>query len=230
MPNLTLALADDEALFLKGLTVILGNQDFIDILFTASDGEKLLQLLQQNEVPEMVLLDLRMKGLDGTETTVRLKELYPDLKIIILSSHYSEAFLGYMMRLGVNAFLPKNIDPDELIEVMKKVHEKGLYFTDSQLKNLHQQLSSGKKAESPNWSVDAELTRREKEVLQLVCEQYTNAEIAEKLFISIRTVEGHRNNLLLKTGAKNTVGLVLYALFHQLVDWEKKLVEYGLFT
>ncbi len=228
MPPIKLVIADDETLFLNGLKAILENQARLKILFTANNGESLLKQLKTSELPDIVLLDLRMKEMDGTEITEHLKEFYPDLKIIILSSHYREAFLGYMMKLGVNAFLPKNIALDELMRIIEKVDKKGLYFTDSQLNSLHQQLSSGQKMSSPKLIEETELTRREKEILQLICEQYTNAEIAEKLFISIRTVEGHRNNLLLKTGAKNTVGLVLYALFHQLVNWEEKLVEWSL--
>ena len=169
-----------------------------------------------------------MKKVDGVATTKHLKEKYSQIKIIILSSHYRESYLGYMFKLGVNAFLPKDIDPDLLKEVIVQVHHKGLHFTNDQLQSLHQQLSQGKKSKNLKVADCDELTGRETEILQLICEQFTNGEIAEKLFISIRTVEGHRNNLLLKTGARNTVGLVLFALAHKLVDWNAKLLEFGL--
>ncbi len=228
MTKIKLALADDEALFLKGLSTILKSHKTIAVNLTATSGESLLAQLKEQKQPDIVLLDLRMKGMDGATTAEHLKKNHPALKIIVLSSHYREAFLGYMMKLGVNAFLPKNIAPGELVRVIQQVHLKGLFFTESQLQSLQKQLGSGKKMKSPKWSIHTELTRREEEVLQLICEQYTNAEIAEKLFISIRTVEGHRNNLLLKTGAKNTVGLVMFALFNHLIDWDQKLMQFGL--
>ncbi|HBF18734.1 MAG TPA: DNA-binding response regulator, partial [Cryomorphaceae bacterium] len=109
-----------------------------------------------------------------------------------------------------------------------QVQARGHYFTDDQLKGLQEQLSSGSGMKAPPTTDSHELTGRETEILQLICEQYTNAEIAEKLFISIRTVEGHRNNLLLKTEAKNTAGLVLFALAHNLIDWNAKLLEFGI--
>ncbi len=229
MEKIKIALADDEELFLNGLKTILDNDPKTEVLLTADDGDELLEKLEQtSNLPDIVLLDLRMKKMDGVATTEQLKTLYPQIKIIILSSHYRESFLGYMFKLGVNAFLPKDINPALLKEVIGQVHNKGLHFTDDQMKGLQDQLSHGKGLKTLRISQPHELTARETEVLQLICEQHTNAEIAEKLFISIRTVEGHRNNLLLKTEAKNTVGLVLFALAHKLVDWNEKLLEFGI--
>ncbi len=229
METIKIAMADDEELFLNGLRSLLEHEEKLQVLFTAGDGEELLQKLEEaGEKPEVLLLDLRMKKKDGIATTEELKKRYPHLKIIILSSHYREAFVGYMLKLGVNAFLPKDINPNLLREVIIQVKAKGLYFTDDQLKGLQEQLSRGAVIKAPPTSVSHDLTGREKEILQLICEQYTNAEIAEKLFISIRTVEGHRNNLLLKTGVKNTAGLVLFALSHNLIDWNEKLLEFSL--
>ena len=166
--------------------------------------------------------------MDGVEAAKELRQTYPELKVVILSSHYRESFIGYMLKLKVNAFLPKNIDPDMLMDVIEKVHTMGLYFTPQQMQSLQEELSTGKKPVAPALHKDDELTPRELEVLKLICDQYTNAEIAEKLFISVRTVEGHRNKLLLKAGVKNTVGLVLFALFHNFIDPEKKLLEFQL--
>ena len=222
-------MADDEALFLNGLKSILEQEEQLNILFTASDGQSFLEQLKVAEqFPDVMILDLRMKGMDGIETTQQVKEFFPEAKIMILSSHYRDTFLGYMLKLGVNAFLPKNSAPDQLIKAIEKVHEKGLYFDEGQMMSIHHELSSGKKPKVPQMEQSTELTRREVEILQLICEQYTNPEIANKLFISVRTVDGHRTNLLQKTGAKNTAGLVLYALYHQMIDWEERLLKFGI--
>ncbi|MAN01896.1 MAG: hypothetical protein CMI36_15710 [Owenweeksia sp.] len=229
MDKIKIVMADDEELFLNGLKALLEKDKKLQILFTANDGEELLEKLEGAvEKPHIAVVDLRMKKKDGIATTEQLKKLCPELKIIILSSHYRETFVGYMLKLGVNAFLPKDINPDLLQEVIAQVQARGLYFTDDQLKGLQEQLSSGSGMKAPPTTDSHELTGRETEILQLICEQYTNAEIAEKLFISIRTVEGHRNNLLLKTEAKNTAGLVLFALAHNLIDWNAKLLEFGI--
>ncbi|MGB0175557.1 MAG: response regulator [Owenweeksia sp.] len=229
MDKIKIVMADDEELFLNGLKALLEKNKNLSILFTANDGEELLKkLADADDEPDIALVDLRMKKKDGIVTTGQLKELYPNLKIIILSSHYRDNFVGYMLKLGVNAFLPKDINPNLLQEVIEQVQLRGLYFTDDQLKGLQDQLGKGSAIKAPPVSEGHELTGRETEILQLICEQYTNAEIAEKLFISIRTVEGHRNNLLLKTGAKNTAGLVLFAMAHKLIDWDAKLMEFGL--
>lgn len=224
-----LGLVDDEKLFVKGMQSILSDYPDLDIVMTASDGSELIGLLDEAVVkPDILVLDLRMKPMNGVETSTHLKECYPDIKVIILSTYYKETFLGYMLKLGVSAFLPKNIAPDTLVQVIRKVQAKGLYFTEDDIAGIQKQLLSGYKFKSPDIQGESEITAREAEVLKLICDQKTSAEIAEKLFVSIRTVEGHRNNLLIKTGAKNTVGLVLYALLHGLIDIEKKLVEYTL--
>lgn len=230
MNTITLALADDEVLFLNGLKAIFEQHPHFSVAITANDGGELLAKLegQSRDIPDIVLLDLRMKGMDGVETAQQLRQIYPELKVIILSSHYRESFIGYMLKLKVNAFLPKNIDPGTLMEVLEKVHTMGLYFTPQQMQSLQEELSLGKKPMPPQLNPDDALTPRELEVLKLICDQHTNAEIAEKLFISVRTVEGHRNKLLLKAGVKNTVGLVLFALFHNFIDPEKKLLEFQL--
>jgi DNA-binding NarL/FixJ family response regulator len=228
MKMLKLALVDDEILFLNGLKAILENEHDLDVVYTATNGDAFLkQYHSSSSFPDIILLDLKMDGKDGVEIANRIKETKPEQKIIILSSYYKDTFSGYMMQLGVNAFLPKNTPPDELIQVIHKVHKQGLYFSENQFKSLQDQLSSRVKFRTPYYHDKEQISHREKEVLELICQQNTNQEIANKLHISIRTVEGHRNKLLLKTEAKNTVGLVLYAIFHQMIDSDKMISDYG---
>lgn len=226
-PSIKLALVDDEHLFLVGLQAIIEEHDTAEVILTASDGSQFLERLQKAErLPDVVLLDMKMEPMNGIETTKHLREHYPDLKVMILSTHYRDSYLGYMMKLGVSAFLPKNIDPKTLVAAIQKVHEVGLYFTEAHALGIRKQLASGQKFAVPHLQPTEELTPRETEILCLICEQYTSSEIAAKLFVSIRTVEGHRNNLLAKTGAKNTVGLVLYALVNNMVDVNQHLVQF----
>ena len=228
MKHIKLAMADDEELFLMGLKSILEKEEDIEVIGTATDGGELLTVFASNaSAPDVYVLDLRMKGMDGIETAKQLRVKNPEAKIIILSSHYRDTFLGYMLKLGVNAFLPKNMSPFQLADAIRKVHVKGLFFDEQQMLSVHKELSSGKKPVHPTLTVEHELTKREREILQLICEQYTNPEIAEKLFLSVRTIEGHRNNLLQKTGVKNTAGLVLYAVYNHMIRWEEKLLQFS---
>lgn len=229
MKKIHIALADDEHLFLKGLEGILSEAPGFEVIFTAAGGATLIEYVTGAQVlPDIVLLDLRMEPVNGIDTTRTLKEKYPELKVIILSTYYREAFLGYMIKLGVSAFLPKNMAPEELIQVIRKVDEKGLFLSEEHVAAVREQIMSGKRFESPVLKNAVALTNRETEVLQDICDQLTSSEIAEKRFVSIRTVEGHRNNLLMKTGAKNTVGLVMFALLNNIVDVNTKLMEYSL--
>jgi len=229
MNKTTIAIVDDEHLFLKGLEGILNEVPDFRVMFTAVGGADLLECLDSLEtMPDIILLDLRMEPMNGIDTTRALKEKYPELRVIILSTYYREAFLGYMVKLGVSAFLPKNMAPEELAQVIRKVHEKGLFLSDQHVVAVREQIMSGKRFESPLLQDTVALTARELEVLRAICDQLTSQEIAEKLFVSVRTVEGHRNNLLLKTGAKNTVGLVMFALLNNIVNVDEKLIEYSI--
>lgn len=223
-----IALVDDEKLFVKGLELLLKEDPDFEVVFTANDGTELLREMKAAEVlPDIILLDLKMKEMDGSEATKHLRKDYPEVKIVILSTYYREAFINQMIKLGVSAFLPKNTDTPELIYAIKNVAEKGLYFTREMVEAMHGQIT-GKRIKAPSFELSADLTSREKEVLSLICKQYTAQEIAEELHISPRTVDGHRNNLLLKTDARNIVGLVVYGILNGYMDTDKTLLEYTL--
>lgn len=212
-----LAIADDEALFRKGIISLLQDEQDMAVILEASDGEELLRKLQLTEkMPDALLLDLNMPNLNGVDAAKIVRQTYPDLKIVVLSTHFSPAFVLNMIEIGAAAYLPKNTDPAEMRQTILDVLTKGFSYSQKVLEIIHQNMREKTKPKL-RLPFGVELTSREMEILQLICEEYTTGEIAEKLFISPRTVDGHRNNLLEKLGCKNVAGLVVYAMQHELV-------------
>lgn len=220
--KIPIALADDEALFRRGMRLILEDYDDLEILIEAENGEDLLSQIRASQVlPEVLLLDLKMPGMGGIEAAELIRREFPSIMIVVVSSHVSKAFILNMIELGAAAYLGKNAHPDEVVETVRMVREKGFYYSPAVMEVIRDNIT-GKTVIKPQRSFEVELTSREKEVLQLICEEYTTPEIADKLFISSRTVEGHRNNLLTKLGCKNTAGLVVYAFQSGLVPLKDK--------
>ncbi|NJL74437.1 MAG: response regulator transcription factor [Saprospiraceae bacterium] len=222
------AIADDEALFRKGVILLLEDYDDIQVVIEAKDGEDILQKLQTTTImPDVVLLDMKMPKVNGVEAAKMIRQTLPDLNIVVLSTYFSKAFIINMIEIGASAYLPKNSTPDEVVFTIREVHKKGFSYNKFVLEVMHDNMAQRSKTKMAT-SFDIELTNREREILQLICEEYTSPEIAEKLYLSPRTVDGHRNNLLEKLGCKNVAGLVVYAIQHQLVKinpetyWFKK--------
>ncbi|MGH1437431.1 MAG: response regulator [Lewinella sp.] len=217
MSPIKVALVDDQTLFLKGLRLILEGYPEIDIVIEANNGADFLAAVT-TQLPDVVLLDLKMPGMDGIEVAEKLKTIAPEVKIILLTMHDDEHFIHHVLSLGANGYLLKNEEPSILREAIKKVMTQEYYLNDYVAKAL---LSNIKKKDTSATDQSKQalftLTPREKEILQLICKEHTTGEIAQQLFISKRTVEGHRQNLLDKTGVRNTAGLVIYALKNQLV-------------
>lgn len=210
-----IAIADDEALFRKGLRSLLEDYEDFEVMLEAFDGQDLLEkLVIANPFPNVLLLDLKMPRINGIEVAKRLRDKYPTLKIVILSTHYSKAFIINLIEIGAGAYLPKNTEPDEVAHTIKMVNEKGFHYNDKVMGVIRENFLEKTK---PKASFEEQISKRELEVLQLICEQYTTPEIAKKLYISPRTVDGHRNNLMSKLGVRNTAGLVAYAIQNQLI-------------
>lgn len=219
-----IALADDEALFRKGVAGLLSIYPQYEIVYSVSDGKDLIEEIETKEIlPDIYILDLRMKFLDGIETTKALIKKYQECKIIILTSFYSPSFTSYMVSLGVNAFLSKFVEPVELVFAIDMVHEKGLYLTQDYADAIRSKAKSQKK---PAFNSHESLTKKELEVLKWICHGCTNQEISDKMCRSIRTVEGHRQHIIEKTGAKNTASMVVFALMHKVIDIDQKLLEH----
>ncbi len=212
-----ISIVDDETLFVEGLCLLLSHEKNITIVSTASSGLELLDTLSKASsinFPTLVLVDIQMKPMNGYELVDILKEKHPDLKIIVVSSHYKKNIVGHMIKLGVSAFIPKNTNKKALIETIKSVAQYGVYFTQQDQKMLISYMNSTPKRSS--FSAIEELTSRETEILKLICHEQTNQEIANNLFLSKRTIESHRQRILDKVGAKNTVGLVVYAIVNNI--------------
>lgn len=221
--KITIAIADDELLFRQGLISILSKETNLEILFDAEDGNDMMtQLRAAERLPEIVITDLKMPGLNGVETTKLIRKEFPDIKIIALTSYFSKPFIINMISIGAVAYLAKNSTPKLMLITINEVAEKGFYYDEQVMKFIHEGLlNNDDQVKKSNFDTTY-FTKREKEVLALICEQFTTNEIAEKLFISPRTVDGHRNNLLLKTESKNLAGLVVYAIQNKLVNLEEK--------
>ncbi len=212
-----IAIADDEALFRKGMSHLIQDFDGMEVVMEADNGETLLQqLATESALPQVLLLDINMPVLNGIETAKILQKQYPDISIIVLSTFFSKAFIINMIELGAASYLPKNSLPEEVESTIREVADKGFSYNREVMEVIRENMIQ-KTRPKPILPFEIELTEREKEVLQLICEEYTNAEIAEKLFISPRTVDGHRINLLQKLGCRNTAGLVVQAIQNQLV-------------
>jgi DNA-binding NarL/FixJ family response regulator len=215
--RITIALVDDEVLFRKGLAFLLKREKNMQVVFEASHGGELIDYLQTAQPkPDIIVLDLRMPVINGVEATKIISTQYPHSKVIALTSYNTKAFIANVIDVGAVSYLVKNTTPNELIKAINEVAAKGFYYNDYILKIIQEcLLASDRKVRS---SFDKEqLTPREAEVLILICRQHTAAEIAEKLFLSPRTVEGHRNNLLRKTECKNMIGLIIYAIRNDFV-------------
>lgn len=213
--NIKIVLADDEVLFRKGISFILERETDIEVLYEASNGRELIDFLEQNTVhPDIIIMDLKMPLLNGVEATKLIHVNFPDVKIIALSSYDTKSFVANMIDVGAVSYLVKNATPQELLKTVREVYSVGFYYNEYILSIIKNTVIDNS---SKGFLEETSLTARENEVLQLICEQKTTAEIAEILFISPRTVDGHRNNLLLKTNSKNIAGLVVYAIQNKII-------------
>lgn len=215
--KINVIITDDHKLFRKGIIALLSDFDFINTIEEAANGIELLKLLAtRKQLPDIILLDIRMPEMDGIEAQQRIKQLYPDIKIIVLSMEDDEQIVLHLVEEGVNGYLLKNADPDEMEFALKQVCEEDFYFS-SQLSGLIVKSVAKKKVIKQEVTGEP-LNKRELQVLELICMQNTAAEIADHMNLSVRTIEGYRRKLLEKTKSKNLAGLVVFALKNNLVS------------
>jgi two-component system response regulator NreC len=215
--KINIGLVEDQFLFRQGMKAILSAWPEIAVVFEAAEGYTVIDKLKESKViPHVMLVDLSLppdgtREFSGKEVTLALVKNFPDIKVIILSAHEDENFIAQLIENGAHGYLIKDCDPDEVHEAITAVFTKGSYINARTLKAIQHNI--GRKAKVRSIGTPAEqLSKREEEILKLICDQYTSDEIADKLCLSPKTVNGHRNNLLEKTGAKNVAGLVLYAI------------------
>lgn len=218
-----IGLIEDQFLFREGMKAILSSWKEMEVIFESDNGYSVVEKLRQaGRLPDVLLVDLSLppdgdREFSGVQVTDAVLAAFPEIKILILSIHQDENFIAQLIEHGAHGYLVKDSDPQEVHEAVVSVHTKGSYINERTLRAIQNNMGRRQKARTPA-GTNIQLTRREEEVLSLICHQFTSEEIAEKLFISIKTVNGHRNNLLQKTNARNAAGLVIFALKNNLVD------------
>jgi DNA-binding NarL/FixJ family response regulator len=212
--NVNIALVDDHTLFRTGLRGLLSMREGFNVVADVGSGEEFLEVLPSLEV-DVVFMDISMPGINGVETTRRALQLRPDLHVIALSMYGDDHFYKLMLDSGASGFLLKDSDIEEVYASVDVVSEGDSYFSEALLGSITRNMS---RITIPEVSSEDALSDREVEILVEVCRGLSNQEIADKLFISKRTVDKHRANILEKTGCKNTANLVVYAIKHHLVE------------
>lgn len=208
-------LVDDHSLFRNGLRGLLERNEGFRVVGEASSGEEFLSLLEQESfAADIVFMDFSMPGLDGAQTTERALARRPDLRIITLSMFGEESYYSRMVEAGARGFLLKDSDIGDVLEAIAAVMGGGSYFSPRLLSSLTGRMHAREHDEL----ADDQLSSREREILVAVCRGLSNQEIADELFISKRTVDKHRANILEKTGCKNTASLVVYAIRKGIVE------------
>ncbi|WP_348799759.1 response regulator transcription factor [Flavobacterium adhaerens] len=213
MRKIKILIADDHTIFLDGIASLLEKEKDIEIIGKAENGIKALQILETTET-DLVILDLSMPEMDGVELVKNIQKKYPNIKTLVVSTHSNTQIISRLMRLGINGYLLKNTDAVIFLQAIHEIVADKNYFADEiSEKHLNNCIQLEKQT-----TETVELSNREKEILTLVAQGFTAAEIAEKAFISLNTVNTHRQNLLSKLNAKNLVGLVKYAIENGYVD------------
>lgn len=208
--KIKLALVDDHNLFRQGIKLLLQSMPDVELVIEASNGREFIDQVDEH-APDVVLLDLDMPEMNGIETAKELRKRGSETGIIILTMYDDEQMIAHLMELGANGYLLKDTSEEELGKAIHNVYENQFYFNDFVSKALLTGVRNKRKGE-PKIGNQVDLTRRESEVLQLICEELTTQEMADKLFLSPRTVEGHRQNLIEKFGVKNTAGLIIRSI------------------
>lgn len=209
-----LLLTDDHVIVRDGIKTLLKNEEGIQVTAEASNGQEALNVLKAQPI-DVVLMDINMPGLDGLKASALIKEKYPDTKIIALTMYREMHMVEAMFKNGAKAYLLKSCSREELLKAIRDVAQNSEYLEDALREEFAQYLNKPlKKSKNEGPSV----SKREKEVLQLISQEMTTSEIATELFISVTTVETHRKNMLKKLGLRNTAGLMRYAFENSLLD------------
>jgi DNA-binding NarL/FixJ family response regulator len=212
MDKIKIIIVDDHQMFREGLKFVLSQIPEFEVIGEASNGQEYLELLNDS-IPDVVLMDIGMPVMDGIEATEKTTSGYAGISVIALSMFGDQEYYHKMVAAGVKGFLIKEAGIDELEKAIKAVNVGNTYFSQELLRNIIVNISNPKISSRDPF----QLTKREIEVLQMICKGFTTKEISDMLFISQKTVEGHKTNLLSKTNSKNTINLMLFAFKNKLV-------------
>ncbi|MBU1374224.1 MAG: response regulator transcription factor [Bacteroidetes bacterium] len=211
MKKMKIALADDHQLFRSGLRAMLKDLEDFEIIYEADNGQELLDKISGKLKPDIILLDIKMPQTNGFEAVVFIKEHYPSIKIIVLSMFSDEASVMKMVKEGVEGYLLKDANKQEFVDALRTVSENEVYYSTAINKVIQKSFISKK-------PITIKLNENETKFLTLLCQQMSNKEIAEKMNLSIRTIDGYRDQLFEKLNVKSRIGLVLYAIKNKIVS------------
>jgi len=219
--TIKIILADDHRIFRKGLKSLLSEKENIEVLAEADNGDEALEAARKYK-PEIVVMDIAMPKMDGIEATRQIRERFPDTEVVVLSMHAKKAYIDQVLKAGAKGYVLKDSDEENLLSAIETVHNGG-YYLDSPIADqvLSDYFSDKSKRDLKKQSDP--LSEREREVLRLLAEGHSNKEVADTLYISRKTVENHRANIVRKTGIQGQVGLTKYAARIGLIDldlWE----------
>ena len=209
-------ITDDHELYLEGLVLLLNKQTGIEVIGSATTGESLLSQLPNNNI-DILLLDVHLPDIGEEELLLKIREIQPSLKILYLTIMRGTRYIHKLLKYDIQGYLLKNTNIAELTQALSAVADGNKYFSkEINILDTNQDFRNTVTIEDKK--VDEILSKREIEVLTLICKEYSNSEIAKKLFLSVSTVETHRKNLIAKLGVNNTVGLVKFALKNKLIE------------
>lgn len=213
--NIKIGITDDHTLFRKSLRFLINSFDNMEVVLEAKNGNELLQKLKASTI-DVLLLDLQMSEMDGFSTCLKLNELYPNIKVMVLTHLDEQETIRRVLNLNIQGYFTKSTDPQELKNAIMKLSNNGFYF-EKKLTSIIQFL-----IDNPVLDEKADeykpFTKREMQVLKLTIKELNGLEIADKLCISPKTVEKHKGNLMNKTDSKNFIGVIIYALIHNLIS------------
>lgn len=209
--------ADDHAMFVDGIESILKNEKDITVIGRCYDGKSVLDFVKEDE-PDIILLDINLPDMTGIEVSKNVLSNHPNVKILAISMFNEESFVTEILNNGAQGYILKNTGREELLKAIHTICDGQTYFSNDVTNTIMKGLMKQRKESSKKTSFFPKISRREKEVLTLIMQEHTTQEIADKLFISLKTVESHRSNLLNKLNARNTAGLVRITLENKLLD------------
>lgn len=213
--TMNVAIVDDHKMFRQGVEAMLDDIPELSLAWGASNGKETFDKLK-DQVPDVILMDITLGEESGITLTEKILETFPEIKVLGLSMHKEDNYIVKILEAGAKGYLLKDAGSEEMVRAIKKVYEGDTYYSSHVTNVLMKHITQGTKPSEKGDLIP--LTSRETEILKLIAEEYSNPEIAQKLFISIRTVDTHRRNLLDKLHAKNTAGLVKYAIKHGLIE------------
>ncbi len=214
MSKIKVFVVDDHQLVTDCISLFLKGSDEVKVVGVAHSGAEAIEFVKK-EMPDVTLLDISMPEMTGIEATEKIKKIYPDIKVLILSMHSDYNNISDAIDAGADGYIPKDISAEELVEAILTVNSGKNYFHTSISDEIIKNYATKRKKSS---TLLPQLTKRELEVLKLFAEGYNNNEIADKLFLSVRTIESHKNHILQKTNMKNSVELIKYAIKNKIIE------------